>query len=156
AGKIPFFSTVTGARLDGAALDGCYWWRNIREPVRFSDAVKTAGEFGCRVFVEIGPHPILLNNISDTLSAIPGVAATARVDSGDGSEGPDRVRQTLARAVAHGADIDRERVFGPRAGHKVALPSYPWQRTRFRIPASSEAVATFGLRPRHPLICARL
>src|SRR5690606_35558259 len=32
-----FVSAVTGDVLDGRALDADYWWRNVREPVRFAD-----------------------------------------------------------------------------------------------------------------------
>ena len=34
--QIPFVSTVTGQPIDGARLDGEYWWRNIRQPVPLS------------------------------------------------------------------------------------------------------------------------
>ena len=33
-----FVSTVTGAEAAGTDLDPEYWWRNVREPVRFADA----------------------------------------------------------------------------------------------------------------------
>ena len=32
AGRLPFYSTVTGQVVDGAALDGAYWARNLRAP----------------------------------------------------------------------------------------------------------------------------
>ena len=33
---VPFYSTVTGAPLDGTALTADYWWRNVREPVSYT------------------------------------------------------------------------------------------------------------------------
>ena len=56
---IPMVSTVTGALLADEVLDAGYWWRNIREPVRFADAVNALAAADCDVFVEIGPHPVL-------------------------------------------------------------------------------------------------
>ncbi len=46
ASAIPFISTVTGTAFDGRLLDGEYWWRNVRETVRFRDAVVTAAQQG--------------------------------------------------------------------------------------------------------------
>ena len=59
APRIPFLSTVTGAALDGAATDATYWWRNLRQPVRFHDAVRAALGQRARLFLEIGPNPVL-------------------------------------------------------------------------------------------------
>jgi len=38
--EIPFCSTVAGEVIDGPELVADYWWRNVREPVRFEKAVK--------------------------------------------------------------------------------------------------------------------
>ncbi|MEU0692019.1 type I polyketide synthase, partial [Streptomyces uncialis] len=38
SGSVPFFSTVTGGWLDTASLDASYWFRNLRETVRFGEA----------------------------------------------------------------------------------------------------------------------
>jgi acyl transferase domain-containing protein len=39
AGRIPFFSTVSASWFDTAGLDAGYWYRNLRETVRFQEAV---------------------------------------------------------------------------------------------------------------------
>src|SRR6185295_9817161 len=38
ASTIPFYSTVSGAPVDGASLDAPYWYENLRRTVRFADA----------------------------------------------------------------------------------------------------------------------
>ena len=45
-----FVSSVTGQSLAGRELDADYWWRNIRQPVRFQEAVVTAAQTGARIF----------------------------------------------------------------------------------------------------------
>ncbi|MFQ6200676.1 acyltransferase domain-containing protein, partial [Streptomyces sp. NPDC000405] len=40
ASTIPFYSTVEAASLDTTALDADYWYRNLRETVRFHDTVE--------------------------------------------------------------------------------------------------------------------
>jgi len=63
--RIPVISTVEGADPD-AMFDADHWVANVRNPVRFSQAIATAGATNC-TFVEISPHPVLTKAISDTL-----------------------------------------------------------------------------------------
>src|SRR5258708_23861177 len=65
-----FVSAVTGGVLPGTALGAAYWWRNVREPVRFDRAMSTLAELGCRVFVEIGPNAILQRYVGECLASL--------------------------------------------------------------------------------------
>ena len=155
ASAIPFISTVTGDVLAGTALDGVYWWRNVREPVRFRDAVEAAGRQGATVFVEIGARPILNGNVTDTLreAGLDGsVIASLLEKAGPG----DPLAMVAARAVVLGCRVDAERMFGPRPAIRTPLPPYAWQRKTFQQPHTSEALDLFSPAPRHPLIGARL
>ncbi|XP_071340845.1 mycolipanoate synthase [Trachinotus anak] len=63
------FSTVTGKEIQqGDFCTGEYWARNIREPVAFEQAVRSAAK-GMKntVFVEIGPRRALQRNIMESL-----------------------------------------------------------------------------------------
>ncbi|WP_208928951.1 type I polyketide synthase, partial [Streptomyces rapamycinicus] len=59
SGSVPFYSTLEARVLDTAGLDGGYWFRNLREPVRFGEVVAGLAAEGHRVFVEVSPHPVL-------------------------------------------------------------------------------------------------
>ncbi|XP_046880190.1 highly reducing polyketide synthase 40-like [Hypomesus transpacificus] len=63
------FSTVTGKEVEQADFTtGKYWARNIREPVAFEQAVRSAADQKKNVvFVEIGPRRALQRNIMETL-----------------------------------------------------------------------------------------
>ena len=65
---IPLYSTVIGGRIDGATLDAEYWWRNLRQPVRFAAAVQALAGDGHRAFVEVSPHPVLIPALRDNLA----------------------------------------------------------------------------------------
>ena len=65
--KIPFYSTVTGAELEGGKLNAEYWWRNIRQPVLFQQAINSILNSGTNIFMEIGPHAVLRSYIKDCL-----------------------------------------------------------------------------------------
>lgn len=125
ASRIPLFSTVTGSSLD-QSMDADYWWRNIREPVRFLDAVNgMLGEGGCDVLLEIGPHPILSGYLRRIATAaerpVEAVAALTRTAAGLGA-----LDSALARLLAAGAGFDLGACF-PDGGRVVSLPAYPWQ-----------------------------
>ncbi|MGW7449998.1 SDR family NAD(P)-dependent oxidoreductase [Streptomyces sp. NPDC054787] len=127
--RIPLASTVTGRLADGEGLDADYWWRNVREPVRFAEAVNVlVGEGGCDVLVEIGPHPVLgaylRRNTADGERPVAVVPTLTRTASG-----PDALDNAVARLLACGATTDWNVPF-PRPGRVVDVPAYPWQRER--------------------------
>ncbi|PSV47521.1 hybrid non-ribosomal peptide synthetase/type I polyketide synthase [Photobacterium indicum] len=56
AGTIPLISSLTGQLVTSATeLDGHYWSRHIRQPVKFRQALETALSQGSQIFVEMGP-----------------------------------------------------------------------------------------------------
>ena len=149
-GKAIFVSTVTGDIFDGKQLDSEYWWRNVREPVRFSDAVGRLAESGCRIFVEIGPHAILQRYISECLTAaeIKGrVIPTLRRND----DGLSRLNEAALGIHLHAGDHAWKSYF-PHAGQQVRLPSYPWQRERYWHPTTSEGLLAIQRRRVHPLL----
>ena len=151
-----FISSVTGTVQVGADFDAHYWWRNVREPVRFADAVSAAVKAGARVFVEIGPNPTLLGHVNDTVEERTAVIATLGVME-KRDKGVDPLAAAVAMAIARGAKIDEKKAFGSgvAAGTAVALPHYPWQRKTFRLPETVESPALIRSTKWHPLIGAR-
>ncbi|WP_285498612.1 acyltransferase domain-containing protein, partial [Streptomyces hygroscopicus] len=73
---VAFYSTVTGGRVDTAGLDTAYWVANLRERVRFADAVEALLADGHRVFIEASPHPVLALGMQETFERA-GVEAVA-------------------------------------------------------------------------------
>ena len=63
-----FFSTATGTALTGSELDAKYWYRNVRHPVLFHDTLCKVIEAGHKLFLELGAHPILRNDIAQCVS----------------------------------------------------------------------------------------
>ena len=66
--KIPLISTVGQTNGAAPAFDADYWVVNLRNPVRFSQAVATAAEKHT-TFVEVSPHPLLSHAITGTLES---------------------------------------------------------------------------------------
>ncbi|CAB3760747.1 beta-ketoacyl synthase [Burkholderia sp. MSh2] len=152
-GNGTFVSTVTGGALAGDALDARYWWRNIREPVRFGDGIAHLIEQGVRLFVEVSPHSILRTYVKQALTAAgaTGVALpTLKRDHGSAA----MLRQAILAAIAHGASVDADH-FAPGEA-RVALPCYPWQRDRFWLMPTVEGYGLVNRRREHPLLGYRL
>jgi acyl transferase domain-containing protein len=127
-GAVTLYSTVTGARITARQLDGAHWGRNLRDPVLLHPAIDELARDGVSIFVEVGPHPVLLRDIGETLEKV-GVRHVAV-----GSVRRDRpVMSTLHGSLADlyqaGLDIRWESVLAPPRRH-VSLPAYPWQRRR--------------------------
>ena len=155
-GHAPFLSTIADSILPGASLDARYCWRNIREPVLFQEGVERAIALGKRVFLEIGPRPMLRGHLSDTIEHFDAAAFAESLfdEKRDGAEA-DPFERVAMQLLAAGAPIDPMRAFGPDPGAGVSLPPYPWRRVPFRYGETTEATGAFSQRARHPLIGGR-
>ncbi|OPC80294.1 polyketide synthase [Embleya scabrispora] len=132
-GTIPVWSTVTGEWLDTARMDGAYWATNLRETVRFEEAVRGLAAAGHGVFVEASPHPVLTAAIEATLDEVgveqPVVVGTLRRDQG----GAERLYTSLAEAFVRGVAVDWTAGFAGVGARVVELPTYPFERRRYWI-----------------------
>lgn len=150
ATQAQFISTVTGAALAGTELGADYWWLNVRQPVRFADAVAQAAAQGCRIFVEISPHAILQRYVKESLDA---VQATGRVlptlQRNDDSF--QRLQDAGLKAVLL-ADVQVLKAHFPCPGQRIRLPNYPWQRERHWQPTTVESLQALQRRRVHPLL----
>lgn len=151
--EIPFFSTVSGGSLLGESLDAAYWWRNVREPVRFAHAITSLVEAGYGLFLEVGPHPALAGGIRETLA---NESVTGAVIGSLHRDHPDA--GSLARACASlwiaGAKPDWEAYFGRTDGPRPRLPHYPWQHQAFWIESPHSQRERLG-ESDHPLLGVR-
>jgi acyl transferase domain-containing protein/NADPH:quinone reductase-like Zn-dependent oxidoreductase/acyl carrier protein len=127
---IPLYSTVTGAQVTGPDWGADYWCANVRKPVLFAAAATALTDRGERVFLEIGPHPVLSANIKEILlgKGSNGAAiGTLRRDADDHTS----MRTALADLYAAGA-LDTDRAPGSSEGLPpyCPLPSHQFQRVR--------------------------
>lgn len=144
-----FVSTVTGEAFDGS-LDAGYWWDNVRQPVHFAQSINCLIELGCRTFVEISPHAILQRYLKECLAD--GEAKGQILPSlRRNDDGIDRLQELALRL--HLLDRhDTLQGFFPAVGRFVDLPSYPWQRERHWLPATSEGYRLIERQRIHPLL----
>ncbi len=138
--EVPFYSALTGELLDGSELGADYWYRSLREPVRFAAATAALLDHGLDVLVEVSAHPVLATAVEESIAEA-GVTAAAvgslRRDRG----GLDQMATALAAAHVAGAAVDWASFFAPAQPRRVALPTYAFQRRRFWLESSGRGGA---------------
>ncbi|MFJ4656841.1 SDR family NAD(P)-dependent oxidoreductase [Nocardia sp. NPDC088792] len=152
--SIPLVSTVTGTRIGDEMSDPSYWVGQVRETVRFADAVTAMAGMGVSRFAEVGPDAVLTPIVAQTLddAAVP-VVALARRDHADASA----VLTGVAGLFVSGAHVDWAGSYTDTGARRIDLPTYAFQRGRYWMlegfaggDARSMGLATTG----HPLISA--
>ncbi len=179
--NIPFYSALTAGPLDKERLDAEYWYRNLREPVRFERAVRALLADGRHKLVELSPHPVLivaLEEIAEQALAderpsehepnpngLAGEYARAysdvaivcslRRDQG----GPLRMLTSLAEAWVQGMPVDWSSIYRDSGARRVPLPTYAFQRRNYwhkPLPASTDLNSAGLSAVDHPLLAAAL
>jgi amino acid adenylation domain-containing protein len=140
--SIHMISTVTGAVCDGKALDNQYWWRNVRQPVRFAQGTNALLEAGHSLFLEVAPHPVLS----------PAIIESANIRGNKVTITPSLRRRESERAsllnalgvlYTAGCKLNWSELY-PKNSRFVDLPSYAWQHKRFWLepPPAEQIPAT--------------
>ncbi|CAM03407.1 acyl transferase domain-containing protein [Saccharopolyspora erythraea NRRL 2338] len=128
--EVPFFSTVSSEWLDGEELDAAYWYRNLREPVRFDQAVRTLVGQGYGSFVEVSPHPVLVPGVQETADELgASVIATGTLRRDEG--GLARFLRSAGEAFAGGVDLDWSASYAGTGAVRIDLPTYAFQHQRY-------------------------
>ncbi|HWU89000.1 MAG TPA: thioesterase domain-containing protein, partial [Kofleriaceae bacterium] len=131
---IPIASSRTGAFVgdeDMARID--YWRAHFREPVRFSDAVRTLLQDPVRVFLEVGPGTTAATLVRKHV-ARPGERAV--IASGRSAKDPRGELEVFLEALGGMWLAGVEPRWGelhPEARRRVRLPLYALERRRYGI-----------------------
>ena len=123
-------SSVTGLSVGAEMGDPRYWSRQIRETVRFSDAIETLVGIGADLVIEVGPNATL--------------TSLGRAHLGSGARAlwvtsmrPPRneLEQSLSSVGAvyeAGLKLDWRAIYpGARTKRHARIPTYPYERKRF-------------------------
>jgi acyl transferase domain-containing protein len=130
--KIGFVSCVSGDLVQDEVTDPEYWVRHIRVPVRFDLALKTLHNSNGRLFVEVGPKPVLAA-LAETGSGAENRPATNAVFLPSLRPNVADQRQcleSLGQLFVHGAAVDWSAYYRGRFERQLKLPTYPFQRQR--------------------------
>ena len=138
APTVPWVSTRTGDWISEAeATDPSYWCAQLREPVRFADAVGVLLRDPDRVLVEVGPGQNLSALAIRHPERVEHQAVVTCLDPrGESANDVSALQTALGRLWFAGAPIDWPRVHGNRR-RRIALPGYPFERRRYWMPVAT-------------------
>jgi acyl transferase domain-containing protein len=135
--RVDLVSNLTGALVRPGELRPEYWRRHVRDAVRFAPSLRTLVDQGYRAFLEIGPHPTLLNLAQGTLGPDTACLPSLRRGADDWAT----ILESLGALYVGGARVDWAGFDKPYSRRKVALPTYAVQRERYWIDAPPPGVA---------------
>lgn len=147
--KVPVYSTALDDPRRHTAFDGQYWSRNLRQPVRFADAVTVALLDGHRTFIEVSPHPLLTHAVTETARAAGREAVvipTLRRDQ-DQSQG---LLPQLAELHCLGVPVDWSRHYP--SGNLAEAPLPAWAGRDLGVQALKLQRPGQATVPTHPLL----
>ncbi|MDQ0932808.1 SDR family NAD(P)-dependent oxidoreductase [Streptomyces turgidiscabies] len=155
--RIPLVCTLTGRLATPDELTTpTYWTQQIRNTVRYTDALTTLQTAGTTTYLEIGPDAVLTpltHNTLETAVAIP----LMRRDRDEAQSVVDAV----GALHSHGVGVNWAAFFAGTGARRVGgdLPTYAFQRERYWIKPALHAsdAAGLGLQPGgHTLFGAKI
>ena len=156
APTIPFVSNVSGTWItDTEAADPAYWAAHLRGTVRFADGLGTLLADPNRLLLEVGPNVTLSPLARQHPSKTPLHEVLASLDGG---------RQKLPEDAAFLSCAGRLWLSGAalkwkQTGHRVSLPTYPFERSRHWVepvrPAAEPSLEMMPLMPTTAIIPAQ-
>jgi acyl transferase domain-containing protein/NADPH:quinone reductase-like Zn-dependent oxidoreductase/predicted O-methyltransferase YrrM len=150
---VPYYSVVQGGIIHGAEVGPDYWWRNVRRPVRFADAIAKMLDDGVETFVELSPNPVLGRSIRESTrghdTEVQLVASLRRDE-------PEQLHLlgALGSLYTLGYPVNWD-VVAPRTEAWPELPNYRWQRDSFWIESEQSSLQRLAKRS-HPLLGHRV
>ncbi|EAZ91778.1 type I polyketide synthase [Crocosphaera chwakensis] len=136
--QISIISNVTGKPITEEIAKADYWVNHIISPVNFKDSVETLLEGDYNTFLEIGAKPILLGmsrgiveNKNQSICYLPSLRPS--------NSNWQQMLESLAKLSIQGYEINWYHFDQDYQRHRVSIPTYPWQRSRYWFEGVSQS-----------------
>jgi acyl transferase domain-containing protein/acyl carrier protein len=139
-----FISSVSGLNADAQVATAEYWIQQIRQPVLWSTAIKTLQASGADLVIEVGPRGLLTALSQQTWSTL-GPQWLTSLSGKTGENEATNLRAAAATAWLHGAKLDWSAAQQGRDRHRLALPTYPFERQRYWFEESHAQASAYRL-----------
>jgi acyl transferase domain-containing protein/NADPH:quinone reductase-like Zn-dependent oxidoreductase len=155
--RIRLISDVTGEISRGTQVANARYWReHVRQPVQFMHSVETLFNEGCDIFLEVGPSPTL-TSLGQRILVEPDRPVTWVHSLKQNQDDLHQMLTGLGTLFTHGLSADWEAFDRPYRRQKLALPTYPFQRSRYWVNFKPKSITPLYASERsHPLLGHRL
>ena len=142
---IPFVSTLMGAQADSELVAPAYWVRQLREPVRFAQAIGPLLKDPGTVLLEVGPGRVLADLVRrlSPRNARPVVFSSCRHPEAPSSDA-EVLLDTLGKLWLVGVQADWRAFYARERRRRVPLPSYPFERQRYWVEPQAPVAGLMG------------
>ena len=136
APRTPYLSSVSGDWITPEqATDPAYWAAQLRQPVRFADCLERLQREPA-VLLEVGPGRALSSLARQAVRAAD-TTVSATLPHAKSSASPcGALLQAVGQLWLHGRAIGWPRFYRHEQRHRLALPSYPFERQRYWVDAA--------------------
>ncbi|NWG15756.1 MAG: SDR family NAD(P)-dependent oxidoreductase [Chloroflexi bacterium] len=156
--RIRLLSNVSGQAAGAEVTTPAYWRGHVRQAVQFARTIESLHRQGYEIFLEIGPGPTLMGMGQRCLADVenPGVWLPSLRPGRDDWE---QMLGSLGALYVQGVAVDWAGFDRDYPRHKLALPTYPFQRSAYWV-AQFKAQTRRAAVPRgdvlHPLLGSRV
>ena len=149
-----FVDCRRGGLVDAEVTTAAHWRAHVRERVDFQQGLRTLAQGPCRVWIELGPTPMLAALAREAAGRSVRVLCAQR----PGHVGRAGFLAVLADAWVLGIEVDLAAANHGRGAARATLPSYPLQRQRFWLERSAGPAPLPGTASAsaHPLLGTRI
>ncbi|MGF1937066.1 MAG: acyltransferase domain-containing protein [Nostoc sp. ChiQUE02] len=147
APNLPLVSNLTGEFMpSGFIPDANYWSRHLRETVQFVSGINTLAKQGYNSFLEIGPHPTLVNMGKRCFQSENSIWLSCLKK---GQQDWQMLLESLGELYINGVNVDWVAFNKPYSRRRIFLPTYPFECQRYWI---AESAPIKPLVSTHPLL----
>ncbi|MGA2031843.1 MAG: SDR family NAD(P)-dependent oxidoreductase, partial [Thermoguttaceae bacterium] len=148
-------SNLTGRLMGDQPPDARYWRKHLRGTVQFAAGMQTLAEQELHVLVEVGPAPTLIGMGRRCLPQTPMVWLPSLRKGRDDWQ---VLLDSLAEMYVLGVKVNWHGFDGPWPRRRLALPTYPFERTRLWLEESPGGTPRSAARgpSLHPLLGSRV
>ncbi|HEU4562407.1 MAG TPA: amino acid adenylation domain-containing protein, partial [Longimicrobium sp.] len=144
----PYLSNVTGDWITpGQAVDPAYWVRHLRETVRFADGAARLLEEPGRVLLEVGPGETLGTFVRRSPGGAGRVVVKSLPRAGEPGASDLAVLEAAGALWTAGVELDWAALRQNQPRRRVPLPTYPFDRTVYRVGPPRAATPALAAAP---------
>ncbi|MEM8907525.1 MAG: beta-ketoacyl synthase N-terminal-like domain-containing protein, partial [Bacteroidota bacterium] len=144
APQIPMISNLSGTWVDASTVQTVQYWKDhLRQTVRFSDGIATVLQLSDRVLIEAGPGQTLSTFARQHPAKAKGQTILAALRHPKEPQADAAfLLKTIGELWMEGVSVDWQAFNRTHAFRRMALPTYPFEKTSYWLDAKPAHVST--------------